>query len=126
MKKYLNKTLIVCILFLVVIVFLASKLYANSGSLGGSYFGGKVISKVPCTCNTDGGFQITLSGSLSSAGTYLENNQTKKYGRFMISVSNNLLGKTIIGGVCMVGAQPYCTPLPITKGTINYTGIGGF
>lgn len=125
MKKYKNNILTAGILSLVLIavLFITSKVHAGFGSFGGSYFGGQVVSKIMCTCNVDEGYQLTINGPFGSSGTYLENSMTRIYGNGEISMMSRLLGKTIEGGVCMVGTQPYCTELPITEGTIDYTGL---
>lgn len=125
MKKYKNSILtasILSVVFVAVLV-ITSKVHAGFGSFGGSYFGGQVVFKVECTCNVDGGSQLTINGPFGSSGTYLENSMTRIYGNGEISMMSRLLGKTTEGGVCLVGTQPYCTELPITKGTIDYTGL---
>lgn len=125
MKKYKNIILTTSILsvVLVAVLLITSKVYAGFGSFGGSYFGGQVMSKIMCSCNVDGGYQLTISGPFGSSGTYLENSMTRIYGNGEISMMSRLLGKATQGGVCLIGAQPYCTELPITEGTIDYTGL---
>lgn len=125
MKNYKNNFFIIGIIFSVFIFTLVftSKVYAGLSSFGGRYFGGQVQTKIKCTCNVDGGYQLTINGPYGSSGTYLENEMTRIIGNGQVGMMGRLLGKARDGGVCLIGKQPYCTQLPITKGTIDYTGL---
>lgn len=94
----------------------------TEASMGGTYFGGKVSSMTICTCNTDGSSQLTLKGPKSSSGTYLYVPANKTYAKHMVKQGNYILGKYKNGGECLMGAEPECTTLPISKGTIDYVG----
>ncbi len=89
---------------------------------GGGYFGGRIISMVPCSCNPDQSSQLTVAGPSGSSGTYLYSISTKVYARNSVKPNSFLLGKYTSGGSCQVGVPPECSPLPITKGTISFTG----
>lgn len=113
------------IIILIIFCLILSPLYPykdTEAAFLGSYFGGRVTSMVPCSCNPDGGSQISVVGNSSSSGTYLYNTMTKTYSRHSVKPGSYLLGKYTPGGSCLVGAPPTCSALPITKGTINFTG----
>jgi hypothetical protein len=96
--------------------------YSGNLKMGGTYFGGKISSMTSCSCNTDGSSQVVLRGPMGSSGTYLYVPANKTYARHMVNQGNYILGKYKSGGQCLIGAEPECTTLPISKGTINYVG----
>jgi uncharacterized membrane protein len=98
----------------------------NGGSTGGGsttggmqYFGGKITTMVPCTCSNGDQLTIILGGK---SGTYLYKSGVKTYGSHMVIPGVWSLGGYEGGGTCMVGEKPYCTTLPISKGTISFIG----
>ncbi|MEY2671904.1 MAG: hypothetical protein RL687_321 [Candidatus Parcubacteria bacterium] len=113
------------IALLIVLCLILSPLFPykeTEASFGSSYFGGKIISMVTCSCNTDGSSQISISGPGGSSGTYLYSSSAKTYSRNSVKMGSYLLGKYSSGGSCLIGVAPKCTTLPITKGTVSYTG----
>ncbi len=92
----------------------------NKVESASSYFGGRVTSKIPCTCST--GYQITVSGPGQSNGTYLDLGSEKSYSHNVITPGRNLLGGYTPGGVCLIGEAPYCEELNISKGTVSFFG----
>lgn len=113
------------LILLILICLIISPLFPyteTEASVGGNYFGGRILSMVSCTCNTDGSSQVTIKGPGSSSGTYLYSSSVKTYARNSVKPSSFLLGKYSSAGVCLIGVVPNCTELPISKGTINYIG----
>ena len=96
----------------------------------GNYFGGKVMSKTPCTCST--GHQVTIQGPGDSSGTYLDTGAIG-YKYYFASPGRNILGTYSASGSCRVIVTVYpktCKDLEISKGTISPTtgvssGFGG-
>ena len=115
-----------CLSILTIILFSSTTFAGGLSSFGGGMFGGRVTTMVSCVCNTDDGYQASVQGPSSSSGTYLYNNSTKVAGGGKLSMMNHVLGKYSTGGVCLVGEQPYCTELPITKGTMTKIGKSSF
>lgn len=89
-----------------------------------SYFGGKVLSTVTCTCDPDTQF-LTIKGGILGSGTYVYSiASTKMYAKKIVKPNSYLLGKYKTGGECLMVEGPDCVPYeqPITKGIIEYIG----
>ena len=83
-------------------------------------FGGRVVSKQMCTCNNDA-YIVTVQGSGSSSGTYLETSSARGYKYYFLNAGRFVLGNYTPGGQCLMAGNP-CYPQPITKGTITMFG----
>ena len=116
MKNLRVKIELLSVVFLLMLVF--SIFVPTKSALGiKQYFGGKIILMVPCTCSS--GYQLTLYGFGTNSGTYWYNDFAKKYRNYSVINGKWVLGSYTPGGVCMVGVAPFCTLLPISKGTIT-------
>ncbi|MCC6323617.1 hypothetical protein IT400_02370 [Candidatus Nomurabacteria bacterium] len=103
---------------LIISIFLPNK-YLNA--TGGNYFGGRIVSIVPCTCSI--GYQVGITGPGTSTGTYLYTGFSTGYRNYLPSFGRNILGGYTPGGICMVGVAPICEPLNISKGTFSFFGV---
>ena len=117
MKRYNKHFSILFSLIVVIIIMIVIPLHSTRAGLGfNSPFGGRVITKIPCTCST--GSQITLSPPSTGSYLYIEGG-ARLFRNYKVSIGNWVLGIHTSAGQCLVGAEPYCTTLPITKGTIT-------
>lgn len=110
---------------LVLVCLILSPLYPyqeTEASFGGSYFGGKVTSKEPCTCSA-GDYLLTVSGPMSSSGTYLYSPLagTRTYSRNKVQVGTYLLGQSSSSGTCLMLGEP-CEEIQASKGSIKFIG----
>ncbi len=117
---------------LLVLIVLFIGLFSASSASAASllWFGGKYIASVmPCTCS--GGFHVIIANEGHNAifnGSYLYlpgETQTARGGIGLGVKAHVLVGRSIIGlyspgGICTVGVPPYCTTLPITRGTMTW------
>jgi len=87
---------------------------------GSSWYGGKVNIMFPCTCDPE--LQYVVLGP-PSAGSYLYEGQID-YREHSLTFGVWALGKYSPGGECLMGVEPYCYTLPVSKGTIDsFTGV---
>ncbi len=113
-KKGLKISILILVLFFVSFSFVLA-----AGSL---WFGGRITSTMQCNCS--GGSQVTISGlGAKYSGTYLYlPGATQIRGKGNVLSGRFIIGKYSPGGECMMGTQPYCIVLPISKGTMNLIG----
>jgi hypothetical protein len=105
--------------FLITSLLLVSGLFLSSTVFGSGLFsfGGKVTGRIRCTCST--GYQVTIKGGIlnsKSRGTYLYLPGTPTGNA---STGKKIIGKYSSGGECLIGYEPDCDSLDISKGTIK-------
>lgn len=87
-------------------------------------FGGSITTVVPCTCSQGSQVSVFSTGPNSKFnGTYLYlPGVTLIRGKGNVLPSRQIIGIYSLGGTCMIGAEPYCTSIPITKGSMKVIG----
>ena len=83
------------------------------------YFGGRIVSKLSCSCS--GGYQIRIVGPNGSSGTYLYEG-AELYDHYKVTFGKKLLGGYSSGGKCTYLVGEDCVSRTISKGTISFTG----
>ena len=86
------------------------------------WFGGRITTVIPCTCSV--GSQVNIIGFPSIfSGSYLYfPGAAEIKGKGNVAPSRLILGHYSPGGTCRIGVEPYCTVLPISKGTLKIFG----
>jgi hypothetical protein len=117
MKNIFKKKKVLIFSILILIGFFSASFVLAAGI---SFFGGKIISVTNCSCSE--GSQVNITGYPSMfSGTYLYLPGTTQVRRTGNVMSNRLIiGQyTSDDKTCMVGKKPYCSSLPISKGTMK-------